>query len=91
LIAHSSAKPEAAAFADALKARYLDGADAFSGLNEAQIRESWFKYDPHWNQQGHPVLCTGLPYLSRNPREDGVTRRNAPKRGSLKRTIFGAF
>jgi hypothetical protein len=52
LIEHASAEPEAAAFADALKARYLDGADAFSGLNEAQIREHWFNHDPHWNQQG---------------------------------------
>jgi hypothetical protein len=52
LSAHSSAEPEAAAFADALRARFLDGADAFAGLNEAQIRANWFKYDPHWNQQG---------------------------------------
>ena len=52
LIAHAGAEPDAPAFAEALRARYLDGADAFSGLNEAQIRENWFSHDPHWNQRG---------------------------------------
>lgn len=43
---------DARAFAEALSAPFVDGAEAFGGLGEAEIRALWYERDLHWNQNG---------------------------------------
>lgn len=40
------------AFARAIDADYVDGAEAFAGLSAEQLRDLWFRHDHHWNQRG---------------------------------------
>lgn len=40
------------AFAQSIGAQFVDGARAFEGLTEADIRASWLPYDSHWGQPG---------------------------------------
>ena len=39
-------------FAEILDGTLFDGADAFTGLGENEIRNLFFPYDGHWNQNG---------------------------------------
>ncbi len=43
---------EGAAFATILGAQYMDGHNAFGGLNREEIFDCYFPYDGHWNQRG---------------------------------------
>jgi len=43
---------ETQAFARFIRAKYVDGAQAFSGLSKEQIRKCWLPYDGHWDQTG---------------------------------------
>lgn len=52
LIAGIKPALDAEAFANLLGAHYVDGAAAFSGLDETAIRAHWLPVDGHWNQQG---------------------------------------
>ncbi|MCG3134978.1 MAG: hypothetical protein HMLKMBBP_02470 [Planctomycetes bacterium] len=54
LIEKRTAPPadDARAFAAALGAPFVDGALAFDGLDEAEIRSHWYERDLHWNQKG---------------------------------------
>jgi hypothetical protein len=39
-------------FAEVLGATFVDGREVFSGLNNEQINELWYRYDGHWNHLG---------------------------------------
>ncbi len=43
---------DAAEFAKAIGATYLDGSQAFRGLGRGEIAAQFFPYDPRWNQAG---------------------------------------
>lgn len=52
LLANRPAPEDARAFAARLGARFVDGAQAFAGLDERSIRELWLPVDGHWAQGG---------------------------------------
>ena len=39
-------------FAKLLNADLVNGADAFQQLNPTELKDRYFPYDGHWNQQG---------------------------------------
>ncbi|MGB5408654.1 MAG: SGNH/GDSL hydrolase family protein [Thiogranum sp.] len=39
-------------FSEQLQAMFVDGAQAFSDLSEAEVRAHWLPYDGHWAQKG---------------------------------------
>ncbi len=58
---------ESEEFAKILGARFIDGADAFSGLSKSQIRALFFKHDGHWNQGGSDRLAHWLQSALTHP------------------------
>ena len=44
-------------FAERLDAAFVDGRNAFSGLEPDALRQLWFEHDAHWNQAGSDLFA----------------------------------
>jgi len=52
LLQESGPSAEAEVFAKFLGARFINGAEAYEGLGQEEIRAGWLPYDGHWGQAG---------------------------------------
>lgn len=72
-------------FSDRIGATFVDGAGAFSGLTDDEVRANWLPVDGHWNQAGsdrfaawfRPIL---VEWLEKNGHE--ATKPSVPSAGS---------
>ncbi len=56
-------------FAESLGARFVDGTEAFAGLESAAAGDYWFEYDGHWNQRGSDQFARFMAELIAEQRD----------------------
>lgn len=66
LLAARPAPADARAFARRLQARFVDGAEAFDGLDQAALRAAWMPYDGHWAAAGSARFAVFVEQLLRD-------------------------
>jgi hypothetical protein len=70
---------DARAFADYLGARFVDGADAYDGLEGMDLRSNWYPVDLHWNQTGSDRFARWMAdEVLRWPVRGGEVRADVP-------------
>jgi hypothetical protein len=56
-------------FAERIGASFIDGAEAFAGLDSADAQDCWFEYDGHWNQRGSDEFARFMTEIIMEGRE----------------------
>ncbi|MCE9634772.1 MAG: hypothetical protein K8T90_03615 [Planctomycetes bacterium] len=72
------ADDDARAFAKEIGARFVDGAAAYAGLDEAGMRAHWYPVDLHWNQDGSDRFAAWMSQeVLRWPVQNGTVRADS--------------